>query len=113
MSVPNVIGRNPNFGIFFIMSGTAQIFSVIPMQREAPLHRTASATYNGKIYVVSGYTASWSASLLTEFYQYIKNNGSSEGDMNNSLKTTMQLLLVSVQILLFMISGERKRLLNL
>jgi hypothetical protein len=26
-------------------------------------------------------------SLLTEFYQYMKNNGSSENHMNNSLKT--------------------------
>jgi hypothetical protein len=29
--VPNVIGRNPNSGIFFIVSGIAQIFWVIPM----------------------------------------------------------------------------------
>jgi hypothetical protein len=29
--VPNVIGRNPNSGIFFIISGIAQIFWVIPM----------------------------------------------------------------------------------
>jgi hypothetical protein len=28
-------------------------------------------------------------SLLTEFYQYMKNNGSSESHMNNSLKTNM------------------------
>jgi hypothetical protein len=31
MSVPNIIGRNPNSGIFFIISGIAQIFWVIPM----------------------------------------------------------------------------------
>ena len=29
--VPNIIGRNPNSGIFFIISGIAQIFWVIPM----------------------------------------------------------------------------------
>jgi hypothetical protein len=29
--VPNVIGRNPNSGVFFIISGIAQIFWVIPM----------------------------------------------------------------------------------
>jgi hypothetical protein len=29
--VPNVIGRNPNSGIFFLVSGIAQIFWVIPM----------------------------------------------------------------------------------
>ena len=29
--VPNIIGRNPNSGIFFIVSGIAQIFWVIPM----------------------------------------------------------------------------------
>jgi hypothetical protein len=29
--VPNVIGRNPNSGIFFVISGIAQIFWVIPM----------------------------------------------------------------------------------
>jgi hypothetical protein len=29
--VPDVIGRNPNSGIFFIISGIAQIFWVIPM----------------------------------------------------------------------------------
>jgi hypothetical protein len=29
--VPNGIGRNPNSGIFFIISGIAQIFWVIPM----------------------------------------------------------------------------------
>jgi hypothetical protein len=29
--VPNVIGRNPNSGVFFIVSGIAQIFWVIPM----------------------------------------------------------------------------------
>ncbi|MGI0002063.1 MAG: DUF7475 family protein [Nitrososphaeraceae archaeon] len=28
---PNVLGRNPNSGIFFIISGIAQIFWVIPM----------------------------------------------------------------------------------
>ena len=28
---PNIIGRNPNSGIFFIISGIAQIFWVIPM----------------------------------------------------------------------------------
>jgi len=31
MLVPNIIGRNPNSGIFFIVSGIAQIFWVIPM----------------------------------------------------------------------------------
>jgi hypothetical protein len=31
MLVPNIIGRNPNTGIFFIISGIAQIFWVIPM----------------------------------------------------------------------------------
>ena len=31
MLVPNLIGRNPNSGIFFIISGIAQIFWVIPM----------------------------------------------------------------------------------
>jgi hypothetical protein len=31
MLVPNIIGRNPNSGIFFIISGVAQIFWVIPM----------------------------------------------------------------------------------
>ena len=29
------------------------------------------------------------SSLLVEFYQYMKNNGSSESHMNNSLKTSM------------------------
>src|ERR687898_1056588 len=29
--VPNIIGRNPNSGVFFIISGIAQIFWVIPM----------------------------------------------------------------------------------
>ena len=29
--VPNIINRNPNSGIFFIISGIAQIFWVIPM----------------------------------------------------------------------------------
>jgi hypothetical protein len=33
--VPNVIGRNPSSGIFFIISGTAQIFRVIPMLRRS------------------------------------------------------------------------------
>ena len=33
MLVPDVIGRNPNSGIFFIISGIAQIFWVIPMLR--------------------------------------------------------------------------------
>ena len=31
MLVPNIIGRNPSTGIFFIFSGIAQIFWVIPM----------------------------------------------------------------------------------
>jgi hypothetical protein len=31
MLVPNIIGRNLNSGIFFIISGIAQIFWVIPM----------------------------------------------------------------------------------
>jgi hypothetical protein len=31
MLVPNIIGRNPNSEIFFIISGIAQIFWVIPM----------------------------------------------------------------------------------
>ncbi len=31
MLVPNVIGRNPNVGMFFIISGIAQIFWAIPM----------------------------------------------------------------------------------
>jgi hypothetical protein len=31
MLVPNIIGRNPNSGIFFIISGIAQIFWGIPM----------------------------------------------------------------------------------
>src|ERR671920_1264882 len=31
MLVPNIIGRNMNSGIFFIISGVAQIFWVIPM----------------------------------------------------------------------------------
>src|SRR5215216_7691984 len=31
MLVPNIIGRNPGSGIFFIISGIAQIFWVIPM----------------------------------------------------------------------------------
>ena len=31
MLVPNIIRRNPNSGIFFIISGIAQIFWVIPM----------------------------------------------------------------------------------
>jgi uncharacterized membrane protein YuzA (DUF378 family) len=34
MLVPNVIGRNPNSGIFFIISGIAQIFWVIPMLKK-------------------------------------------------------------------------------
>ena len=33
-SVPNIIGRNPNSGIFFIISGIAQIFWVIPMLKK-------------------------------------------------------------------------------
>ena len=32
--VPNIIGRNPNSGIFFIISGIAQIFWVIPMLKK-------------------------------------------------------------------------------
>jgi uncharacterized membrane protein YuzA (DUF378 family) len=32
--VPNIIGRNPNSGIFFIVSGIAQIFWVIPMLKK-------------------------------------------------------------------------------
>lgn len=31
MLVPNVIGRNPNTGVFFIISGIAQLFWVLPM----------------------------------------------------------------------------------
>src|SRR5215204_7061939 len=31
MLVPNIIGRNPSSGIFFVVSGIAQIFWVIPM----------------------------------------------------------------------------------
>ena len=31
MLVPNIIGRNPNSEIFFIISGIAQKFWVIPM----------------------------------------------------------------------------------
>jgi hypothetical protein len=31
MLVPNMIGRNPNSGIFFLVAGVAQIFWVIPM----------------------------------------------------------------------------------
>ena len=31
MLVPSIIGWNPNSGIFFIISGIAQIFGVIPM----------------------------------------------------------------------------------
>src|SRR5918911_1928514 len=31
MLVPNIIGRNPNSGIFFLIAGVAQIFWVIPM----------------------------------------------------------------------------------
>lgn len=34
MLVPNVIGRNPNSGIFFTISGIAQIFWVIPMLKK-------------------------------------------------------------------------------
>ena len=29
--VPDIIGRNPNSGVFFLISGVAQIFWVIPM----------------------------------------------------------------------------------
>ena len=29
--VPDIIGRNPNSGVFFLISGIAQIFWVIPM----------------------------------------------------------------------------------
>ena len=32
--VPNIIWRNPNSGIFFIISGIAQIFWVIPMLKK-------------------------------------------------------------------------------
>ena len=32
--VPNIMGRNPNSGIFFIISGIAQIFWVIPMLKK-------------------------------------------------------------------------------
>jgi uncharacterized membrane protein YuzA (DUF378 family) len=32
--VPNIIGRNPNSGIFFIISGIAQIFWIIPMLKK-------------------------------------------------------------------------------
>jgi uncharacterized membrane protein YuzA (DUF378 family) len=32
--VPDIIGRNPNSGIFFIISGIAQIFWVIPMLKK-------------------------------------------------------------------------------
>src|SRR5215218_8139684 len=38
---------------------------------------------------ISSLPNSTNASLLTEFYQYMKNNGSSESHMNNSLKTNM------------------------
>jgi uncharacterized membrane protein YuzA (DUF378 family) len=31
MLVPNIIGRNPNTGIFFLIAGIAQLFWVIPM----------------------------------------------------------------------------------
>jgi hypothetical protein len=31
MLVPNVIGRNPNSGVFFIISGIAQLFWVVPI----------------------------------------------------------------------------------
>jgi hypothetical protein len=32
--VPNITGRNPNSGIFFTISGIAQIFWVIPCLRD-------------------------------------------------------------------------------
>jgi hypothetical protein len=31
MLVPNIIGRNPNTGIFFLIAGIAQLFWVLPM----------------------------------------------------------------------------------
>ena len=34
MLVPNIIGRNLNSGIFFIIAGIAQIFWVIPMLKK-------------------------------------------------------------------------------
>ena len=34
MLVPNIIGRNLNSGIFFIIAGIAQIFWVIPMLKD-------------------------------------------------------------------------------
>src|SRR5918993_3490261 len=38
---------------------------------------------------ISSLPNSTNASLLAEFYQYMKSNGSSESHMNNSLKTNM------------------------
>src|ERR687897_3794551 len=38
---------------------------------------------------ISSLPNSTNATLLAEFYQYMKNNGSSESHMNNSLKTNM------------------------
>jgi hypothetical protein len=32
--VPNIIGRNPNSGIFFLVAGIAQIFWIIPMLKK-------------------------------------------------------------------------------
>ena len=46
------------------------------------------------------------AVLMTEFYQYMKNNGASESHTNNSLKTNMAFPNFLAQMLVFMMSEK-------
>ena len=43
---------------------------------------------------------------MTEFYQYMKNNGAPESHTNNSLKTNMAFLNFLAQMLVFMMSEK-------
>jgi hypothetical protein len=52
------------------------------------------------------------AALISEFYQYMKNNGASESHTNNSLKTNMAFAKFLGPNVTFMISKEKKRLLH-
>jgi integrase/recombinase XerD len=55
---------------------------------------------------------STNAVLMTEFYQYMKNNGASEIHTNNNLKTNMALAQFLGRTLPSMISKEKKILLR-
>src|SRR5215212_8777588 len=52
------------------------------------------------------------AALISEFYQYMKKIGASESHTNNSLKPIWHLLNFLAQMLPFMISKEKKILLE-